>query len=135
MRVEREMDAGPVALQREISIGEYENHGDLSSRLAALTADALEETIEQIAGNQVVWTPQEARQATVAPKIERADRLLIWSEPADALVRRVHAMAPTPGRTMNIRSTSTYSSPVFSSGGLRGGTGPSEAISGTTSMA
>jgi methionyl-tRNA formyltransferase len=97
MRVEREMDTGPVALQREVTIGEHENRGELSCRLAALTADTIEETVEQIAADQVVWTPQDARHATVAPKIEGADRILTWSEAADALVRQVRAMAPTPG--------------------------------------
>ena len=48
MRVEREMDSGAIALQREIEIGEHENAGDLSERLAKLTADALEEVIEQM---------------------------------------------------------------------------------------
>jgi methionyl-tRNA formyltransferase len=97
MRVEREMDTGPVALQREIAIGENESGGELSHRLADATADALEEAIEKIAEARVVWTPQNPAHASTAPKIERPDRILSWSEPADALVRRVRAMAPTPG--------------------------------------
>jgi methionyl-tRNA formyltransferase len=97
MRVEREMDTGAVALQREIAIGENESGGELSCRLSALTADTIEETIRQIAEGRVVWTSQEAAHATAAPKIERADRVLAWSDPAEALVRRVRAMAPTPG--------------------------------------
>jgi methionyl-tRNA formyltransferase len=97
MRVEREMDAGAVALQREIPIGENENGGDLSLRLAALTADTLEEAIEQIVQDRVSWTSQDATHATAAGKIERADRILAWSDSAEALVLRVRAMAPAPG--------------------------------------
>ena len=34
MRIEREMDAGPVALHRELAIGPEENAGELSERIA-----------------------------------------------------------------------------------------------------
>jgi methionyl-tRNA formyltransferase len=97
MRVEREMDAGPVALQREIEIGEHENAGELSARLAQLTAEVLAEAIEQIADERVRWTPQDEARATFAPKITRSDAQLIWSESARSLCRRVRAMAPSPG--------------------------------------
>ena len=97
MRVEREMDGGPVALQREIEIGEHENAGDLAKRLALLTADTLEEVIEQIAEDRVHWTPQDESRATFAPKISRSDGQLIWSEGAQSLCRRVRAMTPSPG--------------------------------------
>jgi methionyl-tRNA formyltransferase len=97
MRVEREMDAGPVARQHRIAIGTRENAGELTARLSALTADVLEETLEEIAEGRVVWTAQDAALATEAPKIGTADAVLHWGEPAEALARRVRAMAPTPG--------------------------------------
>ncbi len=97
MRVEKEMDSGAIALQREIEIGEHENAGGLSKRLSKLTADALEEVIEQIADNHVSWVPQDATCATFAPKIRRSDGQLIWTESADALCWRVRAMTPSPG--------------------------------------
>jgi methionyl-tRNA formyltransferase len=97
MRVERELDAGPVALQRELAIGERENAGELAQRLARLTADALEEVIEQIAGDRVRWIAQDDARASYAPKLARADARLDWRDGALALCRRVRAMAPTPG--------------------------------------
>jgi methionyl-tRNA formyltransferase len=97
MRVEREMDAGAVALQRETAIGPDENAGELAERVAALTADALAEALEQIVANRIRWTPQDDSRATFAPKIERADATIDWRESAEMLVRRVRAFAPTPG--------------------------------------
>lgn len=102
MRVERAMDAGPVALQREIPIGETENCGSLSDRLAQLTADVLEEVVEQIANDRVVWAPQDDAHATSAPKIGRVDGRLVWGESAELLVRRIRAMSPTPGASTEI---------------------------------
>jgi methionyl-tRNA formyltransferase len=97
MRVEREMDAGPVALQRELAIGPDETSGELTNRMAALTADALADVLAAIADDRVTWTPQDDAAATLAPKIERADAALDWREPAGTLVRQVRAFAPSPG--------------------------------------
>jgi methionyl-tRNA formyltransferase len=97
MRLEREMDAGPVAAMRSIRIGPDETTGALTERLARLTADAVADTVEEISADRVVWTPQNHSLATLAPKLERDDARLNFAEPATALVRRVRAMAPRPG--------------------------------------
>jgi methionyl-tRNA formyltransferase len=97
MRLEREMDAGPVAVMRSIEIGPDETTGSLTERLARLTAEAVADTVEKISADRVVWTPQDDSLATLAPKLERDDARLNFTEPATALVRRVRAMAPRPG--------------------------------------
>ena len=97
MRLEREMDAGPVAAMRSIAIAPDENTGSLTERLAHLTADLIVETVDVIAADRVVWTDQDDSLATLAPKIERDDARLDFSEAAAVLVRRVRAMAPKPG--------------------------------------
>ncbi len=97
MRVEKEMDAGPVAHERRTAIGDDETCGELTERLAELAALAIAEALESIADECVGWREQDHARATLAPKIERADARLDWSEPAEALVRRVRAMAPKPG--------------------------------------
>ena len=97
MRVEREMDAGPYARQRELPIRASENTGELSERLAQLTAETLSEVIDEIAGGDVSWAEQVDADATLAPKIEPGELDLDFRDGADALVRRVRAFAPTPG--------------------------------------
>jgi methionyl-tRNA formyltransferase len=97
MRLEREMDAGPVAAMRSITIAPGETTGSLTERLARLTADVVTDTLEEIAEDRVAWTPQDDSLATLAPKIGRDEAHLNFAEPATALVRRVHAMAPKPG--------------------------------------
>ena len=97
MRVERTMDTGPVALERRTPIGPEETAGELEGRLAALAALALEEALEEIAAGAVVWRPQDDAAATLAPKLGREDALLDFAEPAEALARRVRALAPRPG--------------------------------------
>jgi len=105
MRIEREMDAGPVALVRRTPIAPDENTAELTARLADLAADAIAEALDRIAANEIEWTEQDERRATVAPKLEKADAPLDLREPADALVRRIHALAPRPGATLQLVST------------------------------
>jgi methionyl-tRNA formyltransferase len=97
MRVEREMDAGAVALVKRTRIGANETAGELFERVALLTADALAEALDSIAADRATWTEQDHARATLAPKIEPADAELDFRHAADALARRVRAMAPRPG--------------------------------------
>ena len=105
MRIEREMDAGPVALVRETEIGPDETCGELTLRLSELCAEAVLEVVDRIADGGTDWSEQDHARATLAPKIERADAELDWSQSADALVYRVRAMAPTPGAHSSLAAT------------------------------
>jgi methionyl-tRNA formyltransferase len=97
MRVEREMDAGPVALVRELAIGPEESAGELEERMAALAAEAIAEAVDRIAAGRVTWTEQDHAHATHAPKLEKREAELDWREDAASLARRVRAFAPRPG--------------------------------------
>lgn len=97
MRVEREMDAGAVALVRRTPIGPDETTGALEERLAQLAADAIEEAVARQAAGGLTWREQDPSQATLAPKLTADDARLDWRGPAAALARKVRAMAPRPG--------------------------------------
>jgi len=97
MRVEREMDAGPVAFSRATPILDDESAGELEARLAKLAAEALSEAVEAIADGSIRWTPQDATRASFAPKLERHESWLDFREPAPLLARRVRALSPRPG--------------------------------------
>jgi methionyl-tRNA formyltransferase len=103
MRVEREMDAGPVALVRTLAIEPDEDAGRLGDRLARLAADAVAEAIAEIAAGRARWRDQDAARATLAPKIDAAELVIDWSAPAAAIARRVRAFAPAPGARTALR--------------------------------
>jgi len=102
MRVEREMDAGPVALVRATSIGADETAGELEARLAALAADAIEEAVDRAAAGTLSWTEQDPTGVTWAPKLEPSERHLDVRASAEALARRVRALAPRPGAVVSL---------------------------------
>jgi methionyl-tRNA formyltransferase len=97
MRVEEEMDAGPVLLQRACPILPEDDAGSLHNRLAVLGADALADALRILAAGDGQWIPQDASQASLAPKLGDADcRLHLAGDPA-ALVNRIRGLSPTPG--------------------------------------
>lgn len=102
MRVEKEMDAGAVALVVRTPISPQENTQELSDRLSVLAADAIAEAVDQIASGTIAWTEQDASRATFAAKIEKSDSLLDLSEGAIALANRCHALSPKPGGALTL---------------------------------
>ncbi|MEE3331400.1 MAG: methionyl-tRNA formyltransferase [Myxococcota bacterium] len=97
MRVEREMDGGPVALVRELEIGAEENTAELEVRVGELAAVAIAQAVELIANDRIEWNEQDASLATEAAKLERSEAQLDWLEPATQLALRIRAFAPRPG--------------------------------------
>ena len=97
MRVEKEMDAGPVALVRRTAIGPDENAGQLEQRLALLAAAAIAEAVDQIAAGPIRWVEQDHARATLAPKLDARCAELDFEAAAETLARQVRALAPRPG--------------------------------------
>ena len=97
MRIEREMDAGPVALVREIEIDADENTAELAERLARVAAEAVAAGLDEIAADRVHWTEQDESRVSYAPKFEPEETRIDWSQEAEALARLVRALAPRPG--------------------------------------
>ena len=97
MQMEAGLDSGPVFLRRETPIGPTETAGELTTRLAALGADALVETLDRIAHLDLVPTPQDGSRATFAPKVSRETARVNWDCDAAQLSRHIRAFDPWPG--------------------------------------
>jgi len=96
MRVDKEMDAGPILFKDKIKILGEENAGELTRRLAGVASGAVSRALTEIeAGAE--FEPQDHSRATFASKITSLDSELDFSEAADSLSRRIRAMAPKPG--------------------------------------
>ncbi len=91
------MDTGPILLQAPTAIGPEETAGELAGRLAALGADLIVETLARL--DALTPRPQDETQATLAPRLRRADGVIVWSRSARALVDLVRGCNPWPGAT------------------------------------
>jgi methionyl-tRNA formyltransferase len=97
------LDEGPILAQERTSIGEAESAGDLTRRLALLGAGLLERELPRYVAGELEATPQDASQATLAPKLTSRDGELDFARPADELARRVRALTPEPGAWTTFR--------------------------------
>ncbi|MGZ4308552.1 MAG: methionyl-tRNA formyltransferase [Gaiellaceae bacterium] len=92
IRLEPELDAGPIAAQQAFPLGPEDDFGTVSARAAELGAELLEDVLPAPS-----FTPQPAEGATYAEKIRSADRELDLSKPPEELLNRVRALSPHIG--------------------------------------
>jgi len=93
MRVDEELDHGPMLDVASLEIGPDEHSPSLSARLSKLGA----ETLLQSIANLRPGTEQDHSQATYAPKIEKSEGLVNWNEPARTIYDKYRAFDPWPG--------------------------------------
>lgn len=97
MRMDQGVDTGPILSQRTISIDPHETGGILAERLSDLGAQLLLETLPGYLQGTVQPQPQVDAGVTYASMLKKEDGALDFSQPADALARRVRAFNPWPG--------------------------------------
>lgn len=97
MRIEAQMDAGPVLLQQAEPIRPRDTAGTLGDRLAVLGAELLCRALDQVARETAHPIPQDERLATYAPKLTPEDTHLDWARDALALDRLIRGLLPEPG--------------------------------------
>jgi methionyl-tRNA formyltransferase len=98
MRMDEQLDHGPILATRKTEVARGETAGELTERLAQLGADLLVETIERLAAIQPQG--QDHSLATRAPSLRKEAGELDWELPAAEIVRRLRAYTPWPGVTL-----------------------------------
>ena len=97
MRMDPGVDTGPLLSQSAIPLLPDDTTESLTTRLAALGAELLLETLPGYLSGAIQPQPQDDALATYAPMLKKEDGLLDFTQPAEALARRVHAFNPWPG--------------------------------------
>lgn len=97
MQMARGLDTGPVLLTQRLSIGEHETGDQLHDRLAELGAQTLADGLGLLrAGLRPAAKPQATVGVSYAHKLDKREAKLDWSQPAEALARKVRAFNPWP---------------------------------------
>jgi len=102
MRIVKELDAGPILLQRATRISDDETAPQLLARLAQTGADLIGETLKQLTDLEA--KPQATENVSFAPILKREDGLIDWSMDAYAIERRVRGFQPWPNAYTMLRS-------------------------------
>lgn len=91
------MDAGDIAVQKPVEIGQDETYGTLESRLASLCAHALVEAINLVQSGSAARTAQDDSRATRARHLRAGEEVIDWSSPAERIHNLVRGLSPRPG--------------------------------------
>ena len=106
MYMDEGLDTGDILLQRKIDILPTETGGSLHDRLGQIAPDALLESLQLLAKEIAPRVPQNNALATYAPKLNRNDGKIDWSQSADILERKIRAFNPWPGAFTTIAAKS-----------------------------
>lgn len=97
MQMDEGLDTGAMLLAEASAIRSDDTAGSVHDRLAAMGARLCVQALHDAAAERLRPVPQPADGANYAPKIDKAEASLDWSQPAALLERRVRAFDPAPG--------------------------------------
>lgn len=95
-QIDEKWDNGPIWGKATTPIGPYERAGELHDRLADLGAELLVDVLPGVLDGTATPQPQDAAQASRAPKLKRADGAIDWEQPAEIVVRQIRGLWPWP---------------------------------------
>ena len=99
MRVQLELDAGPILAQVRVPIERDEDTtGTLTEKIADAGAGLLVDVLPRYVSGELVPVEQDASLVTYAPQLKKADALLDFErDDAETVSRKVRAYNPWPG--------------------------------------
>ncbi len=118
------LDEGPIFAARRTPVGEGEDAGSLTARLANLGAACLSETLARIERGELIRDIQDSSRATYAPKIAREHARLSLRDDPVTFTRKVRAFAPKPGAYVDLEGGVSLQILAASPGERAGGAAP-----------
>jgi methionyl-tRNA formyltransferase len=97
MLMDAGLDTGDMLLSQALPIGADDTSATLHDALAALGARLVVEALHAAERGTLVRTPQPEGDVTYARKIDKAEALIDWRQPAAQIERRLRAFDPQPG--------------------------------------
>ncbi|WP_329268225.1 methionyl-tRNA formyltransferase [Streptomyces sp. NBC_01451] len=92
-RMNAELDAGDVLLQRAVPVGACDTVTDLFHRTVDLITPVVHESLGLIASGRAEWIPQDRSRASFFHKRSLEDSRIDWTWPAEDLERLVRAQS------------------------------------------
>ncbi|HET8772811.1 MAG TPA: methionyl-tRNA formyltransferase [Thermoanaerobaculia bacterium] len=97
MRVDEELDHGPMLRIETTEIGADERTPGLARRLSVIGGEALATVLREVQNGTAAETEQDHARATIAPKLDKREGEITFDEPAHAIYNRFRAFDPWPG--------------------------------------
>ncbi|MCG2594798.1 methionyl-tRNA formyltransferase [Ramlibacter sp. XY19] len=102
MQMDAGLDTGDMLLEERIPIAPADTTASLHDKLAILGGRMIVEALELAACGGFRPRKQPEQGITYAHKIEKSEAAIAWSQPADAIARRIRAFDPFPGASAQV---------------------------------
>ena len=97
MKIEEQLDTGPVCNSYKINIENNLNAEDVSEKLSSLAAEKILDNIDDIYEDNAKFIEQDHSLATYASKIQKLEGEINWKENAKIIIGKINGLYPTPG--------------------------------------
>tara|TARA_Y100000389_G_scaffold191855_1_gene218641 strand:- start:283 stop:1215 length:933 start_codon:yes stop_codon:yes gene_type:complete len=97
MKIEEKLDAGPVCNSYKIDITNKDNSESISEKLSLLAAEKILDDIDNILEDKIKFKEQIHSEATHAPKIDKLEGKIEWSDSAENIIGKINGLYPSPG--------------------------------------
>jgi len=97
MKINENLDEGPVCSQYSLKITEKMNAEELSEKLSQLTSEKILDILDNIYDGNIKFIEQEHSKATYAKKIQKVEGKINWDENADKIIGKINGLYSYPG--------------------------------------
>ncbi len=97
MKMEKGLDTGPMALTKEVEIGEAMTAGELHDTLMLVGARAMVEAMEKLEADDLPLTVQPEEGVLYAAKIDKGETRIDFSRSARDVHNHIRGLSPFPG--------------------------------------
>ena len=122
MSLSKEMDAGPVFIQKHLALDANEDKQTLANKLDGLGLQAFTEVFDKILNSKISANEQNNSMATYDNLLKKSDSIIDWSQSSEDIYRRFRAYKGWPGVKTQINGISVKINSMKISNG-KGNTG------------
>ena len=97
MKINENLDEGPVCNQFSLKISEKMNSEELSEKLSSLASEKILDVLDNIYEEKIKFLDQDHSKATYAKKIKKIEGKIDWNENADKIIGKINGLYPYPG--------------------------------------
>jgi len=97
MKINENLDEGPVCNQYSISVSEKMNSEELSEKLSLIASEKILDILDNIYDGDIEFKDQDHSKATYAKKIEKIEGKINWNENAEKIIGKINGLYPYPG--------------------------------------
>ena len=97
MKMNEELDSGPISNIYKIKIGKNQNAQEISEKLSTLAAKKILDNVDDILEDKAKFIDQDHSKATYAKKIHKEESQIDWDEDASKIIGKINGLFPSPG--------------------------------------